>query len=260
MAILDLSHTVDTAPNELSEVLKTLTPIEQHLAIETWRGRMLNEHVSARVFQQLLSQMDEVGVPDTRRQSVTRMMEDELRHGRQCATIVEALGGRAIAQIGDLPDVPRHDDADAFEGLLRNVISVSCLSETVAVALITAERLHAQHPLLERTLRTILADEVQHARFGWTLLDELKDELNPALSARLGNYLAPAFAGLRSYELANLPSKPASSPQGEAVGLCDGPSAREIFLTTVQDVIIPGLEAHGLPAARAWTASFELAA
>jgi len=260
MTVLDLRTRAGQPRCSLQAVRETLTHEELHLAIETWRGRMLNEHVSARVFRQLLTQMKAVGVSDIRQQSVTRMMEDELRHGRQCADIVDALGGHAIAHIGELPDVPTHDDAGALEGLLRNIISISCLSETVAVALITAERLHAQHPLLEETLRTILADEVQHARFGWALLDELGDELTPALRIRLGDYLAPAFAGLRTYELANLPSKPAPSRAGEAVGLCDGPSARSIFRTTVQDVIIPGLEAHGLPATRAWTASFEIAA
>ncbi|WP_106087683.1 hypothetical protein [Enhygromyxa salina] len=39
---------------------------------------------------------------------------------------------------------------------------------------------------------------------------------------------------------------------GEAFGLCNGAAARELFYACVEAVIIPGLEAHGLPARRAW--------
>lgn len=260
MNLLDLSKEAADMDLDLESSLSGLSAQERRLAIETWRGRMKNEYVSARVFENLLSQMQTVGVSLQRQEMVARMRDDELRHGKQCAAVVLALGGQAVSHIGQLPDVPMHRDADPLEGLLRNVLSVSCLSETVAVALISAERLHSVHPVLEKTLRTILADEVQHARFGWTLLDEVSGGLNPEMRRRLGDYLAPAFASLRHYEFNNLPEQCAPSSAGEAVGLCDGPSARKIFMDTVESVIIPGLEAHGLPAQRAWTASYKLAA
>ena len=260
MTTLNLTSDASAMNLDLEEALSTLTSRERNLAMETWRGRMRNEYVSARIFEQLLEQMKTVGVSLRRQESIARMMEDELRHGKLCAGVVLALGGEPISEIGALPDVPKHGDADALEALLRNVLSVSCLSETVAVGLISAERLHSVHPVLEETLRSILADEVQHARFGWTLLDDVSDSLTPRIRRRLGDYLAPAFASLRAYEFDNLPAQSAPSDAGEAVGLCDGPSSRRIFMDTVTDVIIPGLEAHGLPAARAWSASLRIAA
>jgi len=39
-----------------------------------------------------------------------------------------------------------------------------------------------------------------------------------------------------------------------AYGLCDGADARALFYDTVRDVIIPRLEAHGVPAEAAWKA------
>ncbi len=260
MNLLNLNDDAAEMELDLESALVTLTAREKQLAIDTWRGRMKNEYVSARVFEDLLRQMQTVGVSLRRQEMVARMRDDELRHGRQCAAVVLALGGEAVSHIGTLPEVPSHGDADPLEGLLRNVLSVSCLSETVAVALISAERLHTVHPVLEQTLRTILADEVQHARFGWTLLDEVSGGLTPGMRRRLGDYLAPAFASLRQYEFDNLPAHCAPSEAGEAVGLCDGPSARKIFIDTVESIIIPGLEAHGLPAQRAWSASYQLAA
>ena len=260
MHILNLNNAADEMNLDLESALATLNAQEAQLAIDTWRGRMKNEYVSARVFEHLLRQMKIVGVSVQRQEMVARMRDDELRHGKQCAAVVRALGGQAVSHVDTLPEVPWHGDVDALEGLLRNVLSVSCLSETVAVALISAERLHTVHPILEETLKTILADEVQHARFGWTLLDEVSADLTTEMRRRLGDYLAPAFASLRKYEFDNLPAHAAPSEAGEAVGLCDGPSARKIFIDTVQSVIIPGLEAHGLSAQRAWAASFQIAA
>ena len=260
MARLDLTFEAEALDFDLSAAAASLTAQELTVAIGTWRARMRNEHVSARVFAQLLPQMMEVGVPAVSQQAVATMISDELRHGRLCAGVVLGLGGEAVVEVPPLPDVPTHDDADALEGLVRNVLSVSCLSETVAVSLISAERLNAGHPVLDETLESILADEVRHARFGWNLLTELSGSLSASVRARLGDYLAPAFAHLRIYEMAHISPHPAPSKAAEDYGVCDGPSARQIFLDTVRDVIIPGLEEHGLPAARAWTASLTIAA
>jgi len=260
MAILDLTLEAEALDFDLREAATALTPEERGLAIDSWVGRMRNEHVSARIFAQLLPQMMEVGLPARSQEAVAKMIADELRHGRLCAAAVVGLGGEAICEIPALASVPLHQDADALEGLLRNVLSVSCLSETVAVSLIAAERLNAGHPVLEETLTSILADEVQHARFGWSLLAELSGKLDAPLRARLGDYLAPAFAHLRAYELENLAPSPAPSKAAEDYGICDGPSARQIFFDTVRDVIIPGLQEHGIPARQAWQASLTIAA
>lgn len=259
MALLDLTLEAETLDFDLSAAADALSVEERELAIESWVGRMCNEHVSARIFAQLLPQMMEVGLSPRSQEAVAKMISDELRHGRLCAAAVVGLGGEAVCELPPLTAVPLHEDADALEGLLRNILSVSCLSETVAVSLIAAERLNAGHPVLEETLSSILADEVQHARFGWNLLAELSGELSAPLRSRLGDYLAPAFADLRRYELSNLSPRPAPSKAAEDYGICDGPSARQIFFDTVRDVIIPGLEEHGLPAARAWKASLTIA-
>ncbi len=229
-----------------------LTEAERQIAIATWRGRMVNEHVSARVFAALVPQAMAAGIAGARIAEVAAMIAEELRHGVQCAAVVEALGGEAVAPLPPLPRVPEHDDAEPLEALLRNVLSISCLSETVAVALIGAERDAAGPPALQGILATILADEVGHARFGWRLLEEVAPRLTPALRARLGEYLVVAFQHLQEYELGHLPANPAPSEQAAGYGVCDGREARELFFATVANVIVPGLEVHGIPAADAW--------
>lgn len=232
-----------------------LSDVERRAAVGTWRGRMVNEHISARVFAGMIPQMMAAAVPASAIALVADMIAEELRHGVQCAAVVHALGGDAIAELPPLPAVPLHADAPPLEALLRNVLSISCLSETVAVALIGAERELAGPPAMQSTLTAILADEVGHARFGWRLLETLAPRITPELRARLGDYLVAAFRHLREHELAHLPPHPAPSVEAERYGVCDGNDARQLFFETVRSVIIPGLEAHGIPAARAWAVS-----
>jgi len=251
--ILDLR--VEAAAEPFVLDVSELSEPERQAAIGTWRGRMINEHISARVFAALIPQMMAAGVPTASIASVATMIGEELHHAVQCAAVVHALGGEARADLPALAGVPEHADAEPLEALLRNVLSISCLSETVAVALIGAERELVGPPPLKETLRAILADEVGHARFGWKLLEDLGPRLDAALALRLGDYLVAAFRHLREHELANLAPRPSLSPRAESYGVCDGNQARRLFFETVRAVIVPGLEAHGLPAAVAWTAS-----
>lgn len=234
-----------------------LTDQDRHRAIATWKGRMVNEHISARVFASLIPQMMSAGLDPDWQHDVAVMIQDELRHGRQCAAVVHALGGEAWAPLPELPLVPLHEDASPLEAFLRNLISVSCLSETVAVALIRAEQQEVRPPEMTATLGRILADEVQHARFGWRVLREL-GPLPADLRGRLGEYLVVALHHLREHELRHLPVDPLPTAEASAVGVCDGRDARSLFFEAVDTVILPGLERHGLAAREAWRASYAL--
>lgn len=257
MAMLDLRKVAAEHPIALPED-HGLTDEERLAAIGTWKGRMVNEHVSARVFAGLLDQLMRAGMDAEWQHRIAEMISDELRHGRQCAAVVEALGGVAIAPLPELPEVPSHPDATPLEGVIRNVLSVSCLSETVAVSLIRAEHQEVGPAVLTDTLAEILADEVQHARFGWNLLKALAPQLDDATKERLGEYLVVAFHHLREHELKHLPVDTVPSRAAADYGVCDGRDARKLFLDTVEQVILPGLEQHGLPAQAAWRASFRL--
>jgi len=227
-------------------------------AIATWRARMVNEHISARVFAALIPQMMNAGLAPRWMEEVTGMIADELRHGRQCAAVVHALGGEAVSDMPALADVPTHSDAPPLEAVLRNIMTISCLHETVAVALIRGEHQAVGPPQMQETLRQILGDEVRHARFGWMVLRELAPDLSPDLKRRLAEYLVIAFHHLREHELSHLPTGYTPSQEEEAVGVCDGQDARTLFFDTVREVIIPGLEAHGIAAQRAWDTSMRL--
>lgn len=248
---LDLEAGANAMHIDLSD-LPSLSAADRDAAITTWQGRMLNEFVSARVFEALARQIHAAEIGEELVSMAQRFAADERRHGFMCGAVVQALGGSARAPVRPLAAVPLHADCGPLEGLLRNVLSISCLAETVAVALITAERVECNAPSLFRLLGEILADEVRHARFGWRLLDAAATHMSSRLRHALGQYLAVAFAHLEQHELRFLAGGPSPSASAQSVGVCDGHSARTIFYATVHDVIIPKLEERGLPAARAW--------
>lgn len=212
-------------------------------AIATWRGRMINEWGSSRVFEALSGQMREAGMSSA---EVEAFAQEERTHGILCGAVVEALGGEAAATLPDCPELPSHPKVDRELAVLRNVTSICCMSETVAVALIAAERLEMPEGPLRELLTRIWSDEIGHARFGWKLLADRVPTLSPERRAALAAYVPRALEHLVEHELAHLPATRGVPEGGAALGLCAGEDARALFFDTVEQVIRPRLGALGL--------------
>jgi hypothetical protein len=249
MSVLDLRREASAAPVEGD--FGPLSSRERALVEGTWRGRMVNEHVSAQVYAGLLRQGMIAAIPPAFLDELAGMIREELDHAKLCAGVLHRLGGEAIAPLPTLLPLSDHPGTTPLGALLRNVVSVSCMSETVAVALIQAERLDLGASPAARVLEAILADEIGHARFGWRLLDALgplADEDRRAVD----DYLPVAIEHLVRHELANLSPVPAPTAAAAYAGACDGENARLIFASTIEEVIAPGLARHGFAAAHAW--------
>jgi hypothetical protein len=220
----------------------------------TWRGRMVNEYMSAAVFERLALQMAEAGFSTEEVDECRSFASEERMHGVLCGAVVEALGGDARASVSPRRPLPQHEDVSRREAVVRNFLSVSCLSETVAVALIGAERIEMPEGALRDLLTRIWSDEIGHARLGWSIVSRSVRASDAATRARLDRYLAVAFAHFEDHELQHLPLGPAPSPEGTALGLCSGSDARALLYGTVAEVILPELEQIGLRAGEAWRA------
>jgi hypothetical protein len=218
----------------------------------TWRGRMINEHTSARVFEGLASQLRAAGFDEARVAECAGFADEERRHGVLCGAVVEALGGQAIFEAQPSEEFPRHRAVDPREAIVRNLLSISCMSETIAVSLISAERLEMPSGDLRDLLETILADEIGHARFGWKIVSEEVVRMDAATRRRLDAYLVVALAHLEAHELAHINAKACPPAEGAALGLCNGSDARGLFYDTVTEVILPRLDDLGLRASEAW--------
>ncbi len=247
MNTLDLRK--EAIPNALNVFA---TPDTQRRAIATWRGRMVNEHASARVFEALANQMSRAGFSNEEVQTCAGFAEEERTHGILCGAVVSALGGRAIAPALPSSDLPEHEDVGLREAVLRNLLSISCLSESIAVSLIGAERLEMPPSELRDLLTRIYADEIGHARFGWGIVTREAKTLDLEAKSRLTEYLRVAFHHLETHELAHLPISAPYQKTDKNVGVCDGAAARELFYATVTEVIIARLNALGFDATYAW--------
>jgi hypothetical protein len=213
---------------------------------------MVNEHASAAVFEGIAQQIRAAGLGEALARECEGFAAEERHHGVLCGAVVEAAGGQARAPAAEVEPHPHHEDVGPLEGLLRNLISVSCLSETAAVALIGAERLRMDPGPLRDLVSRIYGDEVGHARFGWGLATELMPSVDAAMRCRLSAYLALAFAHFEDHELAHLPADYDPPVEGHALGLCRGRDARKLLYDTIDGVMIPGLEDLGLEAGRAF--------
>jgi hypothetical protein len=212
----------------------------QRAALATWRGRMMNEYASASVFEALGQQLISAGFAAEYAETCRGFALEERRHGILCGAVVTALGGAAKAELPTPAPYPAHLDAPARAAALRNVIHICCLSETVAVSLIGAERLRMPPGPLRELLTTIYADEIGHARFGWKLLERTAPTLSVDERAAIERYFPVAFAHLEQHELALLPDVDAPAG-GEVLGLCGGSEARALFYETLSEIIRPGL-------------------
>jgi hypothetical protein len=211
----------------------------RRIAIADWNQRIADEQQSSRLFAGLLPQMMRVGVDPGFAAAAAEAVVDELRHARLCAAVVESLGGqpRAGADMAAFEELPRHVDASPLEGLLRNVLSISCLEETVGGALLENDHRRARESTLRRVIAEILDDEIRHSRLGWQMLQNLAPRIDERMRTRLGTYLVPAFSRLFDRYLT---SDEAPGPRTVA--------AKVLLVEVVNEVIVPRLEACDLPA------------
>ena len=119
--------------------------------------------------------------------------------------------------------------------MLRNVLSIVCLDETVVVAQLENRHRNARQSTLRRVIAEILDDEINHSRLGWRLLQNLAPRIDAGMRERLGAYLVPAFARLFEENLSG----------GAGSNAVD---SKTVFVDAINEVIVPRLEAVDLPA------------
>jgi hypothetical protein len=227
------------------------------IARDTWLRRMVHEHHSAAVFSRLLPQLMAAGATLEFKTSTLRMSMDELRHAALCGAVVELLGGTAEVETRlETAELPAHDDCSPVEAALRNVMFVGCMSETVALALLTEERELTTEPLIRRVVEQLSADEVLHAKLGWVFLATVWPTLDSERRARTNAYLPVAFGYLErkmhdAMPVAGTLPDPLLAEM-HALGVLESQQGRELFAETVREVIVPRLADYGLDARAGW--------
>lgn len=233
-------------------------PRALRIGVRTWRRRMIHEHESAAVFAAIAPQLMEAGATIEFKMTVLRCAMDELHHAALCEEVIEFLGADPATEIESaLEPVPRHSDCTPRVGALRNLLFAS-LTETISMGLLTEERERVEEPYIARVLRQLTSDESRHARLGWTYLAALHDDLSDDERQSLREYLPLALGHLEAELLAAMPLDPQREPPPEvmedvfALGFSESSLGRSLLYDSIENVVLPRLDAFGLHASEAW--------
>lgn len=224
------------------------------VARSTWRRRMAHEHQSSAVFSRLHPQLIEAEATIAIKVAVLESAIEELEHAVLAGQVAVLLGGEASLDVDLATEpLPEHEGCTPRERALRNAIFASCMSETVSVALLTAEREDTIEPAIRGVADRLLRDEIGHAKLGWLYLAETWPHLDDPEKRRTELYIPPALAHLERRMLEQMPLASPEAIRDEtwnaelrALGVLPSHEARELFFETKRDVIVPQLRAHGL--------------
>ena len=225
---------------------------------DEWRARIAAEYGSAAITQHLVLWMIQIGASPDVIDAGLRIVEDELVHSRMSHQVYVDAGGTQPPMIdrGTL-ELARRGHVALEQDVLRVVVRVFCLGETVAVPLFSHLRAGCTVPSARATLDRVLRDEVRHRDFGWLALDWLlTTELAPAIPALLDSELPGMFAELeRSYGTGNPAFSDADLPAADrAWGLAPPHDYADILHRTFTRDYQPRFAARGIDATPSWAA------
>jgi hypothetical protein len=227
---------------------------------EEWRARIAAEYGSAAITSNLLLWLIQLGAsPDVIDEGL-RIVEDELAHSRLSHDVYTDAGGSEPPQIdrGSL-ELPRRAVPLELD-VLRVVVRVFCLGETVAVPLFSHLRASCTVPSARAALDRVLRDEVRHRDFGWMSLDWLlTTPLAPSIPGLVEAELPQMFGELeRSYGTGNPAYEDEATGRmadaDRAWGLAPPREYADILHRTFTRDFQPRFAARGIDATPAWAA------
>lgn len=213
-----------------------------------WRQRARAELEAAARFARLADQLAALGAVAPVIAMAREAAEDERRHAEQCATLVRELGGApftlevvpALREVAPAGLGPR-------ERLLYEIVAMSCVTETLSVALLGELVERATDPTVRDTMRRILRDEIDHARLGWA---HLAAERERGARDVVGIHLPAMLAGTVTEELFSSWAKHPAHEELSGLGALDRAARRRIFEETMQLLVFPGLRCFGIDTAK----------
>lgn len=227
------------------------------IARHAWAVRAVAEYRSMIVFSELIARFAEMRLPLEVTTAASRLLQDEARHTELCARAAEGLGGNEGAELAAEDLRLGRDALPAHLFVARWTASMFCVGESASVGILEALAAHTTDPCLRVVVGTLLRDEILHDRFGWALARLVFPRLTEGEREWLGADLALSFAhydqihaGASRKGDEALPEAP--PPAGPNLGVPSREAAARAFYDRIDRVILPSLDALGLPAYEAW--------
>ncbi|MEZ4368349.1 MAG: ferritin-like domain-containing protein [Kofleriaceae bacterium] len=205
-----------------------------------WTHAAFLEYASAAAFAALARALLEAAAPIDLVADVADIVVDELDHVETTARLVMALGG-AVPVAFDLAEVaPRSQLSPALSDprsrAVELAIVTSCVGESLSVPTLARARDTADEPLVHAVLRRLLADEPNHARIGFEILDWAAAALSPSQREALA---AVAVTALRDHAALWLAPACAACPPPVGLGGLDEATRAELRHAARAKVVEP---------------------
>jgi hypothetical protein len=217
-----------------------------------WRRRAVGEHEATARFAAYAERLKTFGVPQRFQDEAFRASEQELRHREVCLDMAHRL------RHGEITFTPQDftlSAPGAPANMLADMVALCCIVETINVAQLSMALRDITDAEMRLATRKILADEVNHSRLGWAYLAWAQSQGEAKhLAQHVPQMLWEAVGPDLFAE-----SSPAHPEQALLLTMGDPPMPmrRDLFVRTLTDTIIPGLEHNGIATddAKAWLAN-----
>jgi hypothetical protein len=228
------------------EALRVAAQLQHDLAV--------GELLAVNSFSRIAAALAMVGAPLDLVGATARVSTDEVRHAdynlRMLALLEGRPAGEAAAHIS-----PRELEAreEAYRGrpttldeLDEWMLEVPVLGETLACALLFECARVATDPVARALFRSVVADEVHHARLGWYYLTWRRSSWSATARARLARRAAALVESARTRFARGRDVATSVAPFARALGVLDTPTQQAAVERVITDELAPGIAALGL--------------
>ncbi len=156
------------------------------------------EAASVRAFQDLESELADLGAPEELVRHASRAARDEIRHARAMGRVARRFGVRPPrARV-------RKRRPRSLEAMARENAVEGCIREAYGALLAAWQAAHAGDPAIAMEMARIAEDETRHAALSWAIARWVESRSSESARAHLALLRRAAIEGLRS-EVASLP-------------------------------------------------------
>lgn len=224
------------------------------MARDLWLGLARGEYGAVGLFSKVAAGLTRLGAPLDFVHAAAQASTDEARHAELCLRMAGLCsdGDVELALEGpelDLILAPLANGLDLDLTMIRGV----AVSETLATALLTACQRRATERLSKSVLTTLVGDEVHHARLGWYYLAERAPHWSLAERQLLADATAEAVTRIEQEFWVGRDAPRGASTAARSLGILDSKAQRAVVRDAMENEILPGLDALGLGASKAWS-------
>jgi hypothetical protein len=211
------------------------------------------EYGAVDAFSRLVSALARNGAPFDLVSAAAEVPIDEVRHAELALRTASLYAGKDVAVDLDTSsfDTP-WPSTGSLEDLDAAMVQLPTISETLAAALIDACRERATDPMARAVFSTIMADEVHHLRLGWYYLAWREPQWTRAERQRAADVAGHMIVQIERQFWNGRDAPRGSQRAAAALGVLDSKTQRAAIKRVVEDELLPGLDALGLGASRAW--------